>query len=56
VSRSLVQLRLISEAMEKSIHMPVDDVVERMFDLADPPRTRPSKLREAVLKQASCGE
>jgi hypothetical protein len=44
---------IISGAAAKSIHMPVDDIIERMFDLADHGERDPSKLREAVLKHAA---
>ena len=53
-SDELKQLRLvldsiISEAKERRLDLPVEDIVERMFDLADEGERDPEKLRSAVL-------
>ncbi len=53
-SDELKQLRLvldsiISEAKERRLDLPVEDIIERMFDLADEGERDPEKLRSAVL-------
>ena len=51
-SDELKQLRgvldsIIAEAKERGLDLPVEDIIERMFDLAD--EGDPDKLRVAVL-------
>jgi hypothetical protein len=53
-SDELKQLRgvldsIIAEAKERGLDLPVDDIIERMFDLADEGERDPDKLRAAVL-------
>jgi len=53
-SDELKQLRgvldsIIAEAKERGLDLPVDDIIERMFDLADEGERDPEKLRAAVL-------
>jgi hypothetical protein len=53
-SDELKQLRLvldsiIAEAKERGLNLPVEDIIERMFDLADKGERDPEKLRAAVL-------
>ena len=53
-SDELKQLRLvldtiIAEAKERGLNLPVEDIIERMFDLADEGERDPEKLRAAVL-------
>ena len=45
----LVVLSIISEAEERRLDLPVEDIIERMFDLADEGERDPEKLRSAVL-------
>ena len=45
----LVLLSIISEAEERRLDLPVEDIIERMFDLADEGERCPEKLRSAVL-------
>ncbi len=44
---------IIDEAQQKSLNIPVDDIIENLFDLADQGERDPEKLREAVLKTAA---
>jgi len=53
-SDELKQLRvvldsIIAEAKKRGLELPVDDIIERMFDLADEGERDPEKLRAAVL-------
>jgi hypothetical protein len=53
-SDELKQLRsvldsIIAEAKERGLDLPVEDIIERMFDLADEGERDPEKLRAAVL-------
>ena len=53
-SDELKQLRvvldsIIAEAKKLGLELPVDDIIERMFDLADEGERDPEKLRAAVL-------
>ena len=45
----LVLLSIISEAEERRLDLPVEDIIERMFDLADEGERDPEKLRSSVL-------
>ena len=52
-SDELKQLRsvldsIIAEAKERGLDLPVQDIIERMFDLADEGERDPEKLRAAV--------
>ena len=40
---------IIAEAKERGLDLPVEDIIERMFDLADEGERDPEKLRAAVL-------
>ena len=44
---------IIKVANQKAPELDVDDIIERMFDLADQGERDPDKLREAVLKSAA---
>ena len=44
---------IISEARRRPMSMHVDDIVEKVFDLADHGERDPRKLRDAVLKNAA---
>jgi len=44
---------IIDEAQQKSLNIPVDDIIENLFDLADRGERDPGRLREAVLKTAA---
>lgn len=44
---------IIDEAQQQSLNIPVDDIIENLFDLADQGERDPDKLREAVLKSAA---
>ncbi|HVZ06204.1 hypothetical protein [Hyphomicrobium sp.] len=44
---------IISEAGRRSAPMAVDDIIEKVFELADHGERDPRKLREAVLKTAA---
>jgi hypothetical protein len=44
---------IIAEAEQSSPNMDVDDIIERLFDLADHGERDPSKLRAAVFGQAA---
>ena len=44
---------IISEARRRPVSMHVDDIVEKVFDLADHGERDPRKLRDAVLKNAA---
>ena len=53
-SDELKQLRsildsIIAEAKERGLDLPVEDIIERMFDLADEGERDTEKLRAAVL-------
>ncbi len=43
---------IIEEAQQRSLNIPVEDIIERVFDLADRGERDPQKLREAILKAA----
>ena len=45
----LVVLSIISEAEERRLDLPVEDIIERMFDMADEGERDPEKLRSAFL-------
>lgn len=45
--------QLIAESQERALNVLVDDIIERMFDIADQGERDPAKLREAVLKRAA---
>ncbi|RUP00113.1 hypothetical protein [Hyphomicrobium sp.] len=44
---------IIEEAQQKSLNIPVDDIIERVYDLADRGERDPGKLREAGLANAA---
>lgn len=44
---------IISEARQRPVSMHVDDIVEKVFELADHGERDPRKLRDAVLKSAA---
>ena len=44
---------IIDEAQQQSLNIPVDDIIENLFDLADRGERDPEKLREAILKKAA---
>jgi hypothetical protein len=44
---------IIDEAQQQSLNIPVDDIIENLFDLADRGERDPEKLREAILKTAA---
>jgi hypothetical protein len=44
---------IIAEAVQKSWNMPVNNIIERMFDLADHGERDPNKLRLAALGLAA---
>ena len=44
---------IIDEAQQQSLNIPVDDIIENLFDLADRGERDPDKLREAILKKAA---
>jgi hypothetical protein len=44
---------IIAEAQQKSLNIPVEDIIERVFDLADRGERDPLKLREAGLANAA---
>jgi hypothetical protein len=44
---------IIREAKHRAPDLDVDEIIERMFDLADRGERDPEKLREAVLKDAA---
>ena len=56
-SDELKQLRsildsIIAEAKERGLDLPVEDIIERMFNLADEGERDPEKLRAAVLGES----
>lgn len=44
---------IIEEAHERSLNIPDDDIIEKLFDLADHGERDPVKLRAAVLDKAA---
>lgn len=44
---------IISEAHQRSAPMHVDDIIEKVFELADHGERDPRKLKDAVLKSAA---
>ena len=44
---------IIEEAHERSLNIPDDDIIEKLFDLADHGERDPEKLRAAVLHKAA---
>jgi hypothetical protein len=44
---------IIREAQQRNLTLAVDDIIERVFDLADHGERDPEKLRETVLKCAA---
>jgi hypothetical protein len=44
---------IIEAAQKRSLNIPVDDIIERVFDLADHGERDPQKLRDAVLAKAA---
>ena len=44
---------IIREAQQRNLTLAVDDIIERVFDLADHGERDPEKLRETVLKRAA---
>lgn len=44
---------IIREAQQRNLTLAVDDIIERVFDLADHGERDPEKLRETVLKLAA---
>ena len=46
--------RLLKSIIDEALsHIPVDDIIENLFDLADRGERDPDKLREAILKKAA---
>jgi hypothetical protein len=44
---------IILEAQQRHLSLAVEDIIERVFDLADHGERDPEKLRETVLKRAA---
>jgi hypothetical protein len=44
---------IIREARHRKLTLAIDDIIERVFDLADHGERDPQKLRETVLKLAA---
>ena len=44
---------IIDEAHEKSLNIDDDEIIEKLFDLADRGERDPEKLREAILSEAA---
>lgn len=44
---------IIDEAHQRALNLPDEDIIERLFDLADRGERDPARLREAVLKKAA---
>lgn len=44
---------IIDEAHQRSLNLPDEDIIERLFDLADQGERDPARLREAILRGAA---
>ncbi len=44
---------IIDEAHQRSLNLPDEDIIERLFDLADQGERDPARLREAILREAA---
>ncbi len=44
---------IIDEAHQTSLNLPDEDIIERLFDLADQGVRDPARLREAILREAA---
>jgi hypothetical protein len=44
---------IIDEAHQRSLNLADDDIIERLFDLADQGERDPARLREAILRAAA---
>ena len=44
---------IIDEAHQRSLNIPDEDIIERLFDLADQGERDPARLREAILREAA---
>jgi hypothetical protein len=44
---------IIDEAHQMSLNIADEDIIEKLFDLADQGERDPNKLREAILSQAA---